>query len=103
MFGFLLSNTSQSEEHTIANEWKKQNELEFFVLKLKLRDTVELDNIQDRLMCWVLGFLVFVFVFVLVFFFQYTSLLQLHCSCLEGTARAVKSLTNIQLCMAADE
>lgn len=67
MFGFLLSNTSKSEEHTIANEWKKQNELEFFVLKLKLRDTVELDNIQDRLMCWVLGFLVFVF--VLGFFF----------------------------------
>lgn len=68
MFGFLLSNTSQSEEHTIANEWKKQNELEFFVLKLKLRDTVELDNIQDRLMCWVLGFLVFVFVLGFFFF-----------------------------------
>lgn len=72
----------------MANEWKKQEDLEVFGLKLKLRDPVELDNIEDSLV-WV--------------FFTHPPAPQLHCSCSEGAARAVKCLANTQFCMAAGE
>lgn len=72
----------------MANEWKKQDDLEVFGLKLKLRDPVELGNIEDSLV-WV--------------FFTPPPAPQLHCSCLEGAAGAVKCLASTQFCMAADE